>query len=1430
MIKKLLLIVSIFIITQCYAQVNLGLISAQRIGDGYGGNDVGYCAKLDAVGNIYVIGTFEGMVDFDPSLLSSYLSTSLGAPTGPNNKDVFFAKYSPTGNLIWIKSIGSISDEDGNYLDISPNGNITIAGSFYGTVDFDPSPATANLTVPAPKFFLAQYDANGNYLWANAICYTSIAGFTGLNSDASGNLLVSGFFSSSNDFDPSAAVATLSPTTNAFSDVFIAKYDGSGNYLWAKNVGGTSYDQCNSQVVDNLGNLYITGTFSSTADFDPSTATSNLVSAGQKDIFMAKYDAAGNYLWAKSIGSANYEACGMITKDNAGNIYLTGVYTTSLDCDPSAAVATLTCSSSSIFIAKYDFNGNYLMCFNAFYTPSGPGMYSLEVDNFNNIFLAAVGSVIKFNSSGIFQTSTYYGPTSTFAPMQLLANSNNDILVIGSCTGVLTINSSTTTLNSLVGTSFFLINYSNSLNYNWGFVSRDCQSAGTEGGTSIKIDAAGNVFVAGTYGGIVDFDPSAASVIDSSKNGSPDIFLSKYNAAGNLLWNKTFGSKSADGGKVLLELDAAGNIYLAGNFSDTIDFDPSPATANLIANMASGSNRVFFAKYDNNANYIWAKAIDGYNNTGSDATANGIGVDASGNVYLAGQFQGVTDFDPSTNNIFQVSQAGYRDVFFAKYDATGNYVWAKKVGGYLYDDYGEGLKLDQTGNLILVGEFTSTCDFDPSPATATIASSGSGGASGFMAKYDPSGNYIWAKAIAGPSAFNNILSVALNSNDEIFITGVFSGTCDFDPSTAVANLYCNGGYYDIFIARYDAAGNYIWAKSISGPGIDQSYALCLDGNQNVYVTGYCTGTLDFDPSAATVNISTNAGTQDIFIAEYDQSGNYLFANTIGGAFNIEAGTAIAADPNNNVIFTGGFRGTADFDLGPSVNNLVSLADGVDIFIAKYASCSSAIPASSPSLTAISPSICINSNSNLIVSSGTLNAAANWQWYTNSCGGLSAGSGTSISVSPTTTTVFYARGEGPCVSAGPCATVAVNVNSLPIISIAGPSSVCVGSSANFTASGATTYTWNTNANTTTVNVLPSVTTTYSVNGTDGNNCVNTQTVTLNINTTCADVWPGDANSDGMADNLDILELGLHFTQTGAVRTPTSNNWQSYFANNWTGLITNGKNLNNSDCDGNGLIDQNDTLAIFNNYGFLHAFKETSQTVTNPQLYLVPDQNFVNKDTWGSASIYFGDSLNQINNVNGIAYTLAFDKNYIEQDSVYITYPASFLNLSNQNLNFRKRNFNNGVIYTASTHTNNLNVNGYGKIATFYFKVKASLNIDTAFNMNILQANQSSANGFIIPLTTGSASLMVIGASVNIKENLASTKISIFPNPTKNSLKINSSKEIQKVEILSITGQILLNETGKGNSMQFNLDLFANGTYFVKVHIANESPVQKIIIKN
>ncbi len=405
------------------------------------------------------------------------------------------------------------------------------------------------------------------------------------------------------------------------------------------------------------------------------------------------------------------------------------------------------------------------------------------------------------------------------------------------------------------------------------------------------------------------------------------LFTFFHSNAQNYQWAKSIGGTSVDYGYSIV-LDDTDNVYVTGSFRLTADFDPGPDTAVLTS---AGWYDIFFAKYSSSGDYIWAKSLGGT----SEDIGNSIALDDSGNIYVAGYFRLTADFDPGTGSAdtAYLTGAGWEDIFFAKYSNSGDYIWAKSLGGPFEADIGNSIALDDSGNVYLTGYFRDTADFDPGPGTANLISAGNPDI--FFAKYSSSGNYIWAKRLGG--TFDDYgLSMALDDTGNVYITGYFEGTVDFDPGPGTASL-TSAGYpsvtrSDIFFAKYSSSGNYLWAKSLGGIGWDESTSIALDGTGNVYVTGYFQITADFDPGPGTANL-TSAGNWDIFFAKYSSSGEYIWAKKLGGTSD-DGGCSIALDSTGNVYVTGSFGGTADFDPGPGTVNLFS-AGGADIFFAAF---------------------------------------------------------------------------------------------------------------------------------------------------------------------------------------------------------------------------------------------------------------------------------------------------------------------------------------------------------------------------------------------------------------------------------------------------------------------------------------------------------------
>jgi len=434
-------------------------------------------------------------------------------------------------------------------------------------------------------------------------------------------------------------------------------------------------------------------------------------------------------------------------------------------------------------------------------------------------------------------------------------------------------------------------------------------SANNDYGNSIAVDAGGNVYVTGTFQGIADFDPGTGTAYLTAGSQN-DIFTAKYDSLGNYLWANRIGTSIWDEGNGIA-VDATGNVYIIGSITGS-------------------GNDILIAKYGSSGNFLWSKSIG---STGDDKGYS-IAVDAAGNVYITGYFKLTVDFDPGAGTA-NLTASVESDIFFAKYDANGNYIWANNIGG-TYAEAGYSITVDGSSNVYITGMFRQTADFDPSAGIANLTSVDLEDV--FFAKYDSLGNYLWAKSIssiANGDGDDQGYNIAVDAGENVYITGYFGSTADFDPGAGTANL-TSVGFSDIFFAKYDPSGNYLWAKSIGDVGFDRGYGISVDAGGGVYVTGYFSGIADFDPGAGTANLTAIGSSADIFYAKFDPSGNYLWAKSIGST-NDDIGHSIAVDAGGYIYMTGRFEGIADFDPGPETINLAT-AGLADIFFAKYQDC------------------------------------------------------------------------------------------------------------------------------------------------------------------------------------------------------------------------------------------------------------------------------------------------------------------------------------------------------------------------------------------------------------------------------------------------------------------------------------------------------------
>src|ERR1700757_869675 len=308
-------------------------------------------------------------------------------------------------------------------------------------------------------------------------------------------------------------------------------------------------------------------------------------------------------------------------------------------------------------------------------------------------------------------------------------------------------------------------------------------------------------------------------------------------------------------------------------------------------------------------NWVWAASGVG---TGTDEGYS-VATDAAGNVYLTGYFNSPT----ITFGAYTLTNVGVGDVYLVKYDPSGNVLWAKSVGGPS-DERSYLVRVDKSGNVLITGFFQSNT---LTVGTTTLTSAG--GPEVFLIKFDPNGNILWAKS-AGGSQEDLAYSVAMDANNNVYICGSFiSPTITFGTIT----LNNNSGYLNLFLAKYDANGNVLWAKTALGTFYYEGFSIAADVAGNVYLTGYFQGAYITFGSTTLVNSGSGP---DMYLAKYDANGNVLWAKQATGA-NSDMGNSLTIDLNGNILVSGSFQtGSATFG-----TTTLTSAGAMDGFLAKY---------------------------------------------------------------------------------------------------------------------------------------------------------------------------------------------------------------------------------------------------------------------------------------------------------------------------------------------------------------------------------------------------------------------------------------------------------------------------------------------------------------
>ncbi|MGH1365623.1 MAG: SBBP repeat-containing protein [Calditrichia bacterium] len=471
----------------------------------------------------------------------------------------FFSASMQAQDLLWGNRSGGGSSDSGLDIAVDASGNSYVTGHFEGEATFGEGQANETIlnSVGFLDIFVAKYDLNGLLMWVRQAGGLELAQGLHISVDASGSSSVTGVFDGMVTFgvgEANETTLTSSGSTN-IHDIFIARYDANGMLVWATRAGGQNSNDVGSSIaVDDFNNSYIAGYFSDSTIFGEGEANETTLSGfGSFDIFIAKYDANGLLHWAKEAGGISFEVGLGIAVNSSSQSYITGLFEGAITLGSGEANETVLTSvdGRDVFVAKYDADGLLLWAKRA----GGPG---------------------------------------------------------------------------------------------------------NDEGFGIEVGLAGSNYITGKFEDTATFGMIGTNETILNSQGANDVFVAKLAADGTLLWAKQSGGSGNDQGAEII-VDASGNGYLTGLFEGVATFGAGEANETIVT--SAGATDIFVTKYDSDGLVLWAKQAGGPSGDFSE----GIGVDAFGNSYIAGQFEGFATFGAGEANETILTSAGSADIFVAKY-------------------------------------------------------------------------------------------------------------------------------------------------------------------------------------------------------------------------------------------------------------------------------------------------------------------------------------------------------------------------------------------------------------------------------------------------------------------------------------------------------------------------------------------------------------------------------------------------------------------------------------------------------------------------------------------------------------------------------------------------------------------------------------------
>ena len=901
-----------------------------------------------------------------PTITTQYILTIKDTMTGCTSApDTMHLSLGVPMSLPYVTYYGGVSIDDGNAMTVDKFGNTYITGLTISDSGIATKGAYQTSRGGGEDAFLAKFNCAGNLEWATYYGDSGNDIGSALIADDSGNVYLAGYTESKKGIASAGSFQSSYGGGTYYGDAFLVKFNSSGQRQWGTYFGGSSDDYALGITFDKKENLYITGVTYSSSGIATSGAFITSNSIGD-DAFLAKFTKSGSRVWGTYYGGYGYR----VAPDDSGNIYLTGNILGGRIVATSGAYQTSNAGANDAYLAKFDSTGSLLWAtyfggkqdeFGLGIITDGSNVY-MAGTTLSNKGIATSGAyqtsfgggtgtgdvfLAKFNSAGAIQWSTYYGGKDDETEDGLQIGANNKLYIAGntaSANGIATSGAFQTAL-SRSGASF-IARFSLAGAREYG--TYDSASGATY---ALTLDNSDNIYISGT---IPENGLATSGAYQTSLAGGNDAFFAKLNLSpcsfsptinGNSSQCQNTGSNyyatkhnantyswKAVGGTinsgqnndtVSVQWGTAGNDTLwlfetNGTCKDSIMENVSvgqtpTAYAGAGQEICQAGNAVIIGPSARMAawKYTWTSLPSGFTSTLSNPVVAPT-VSTQYILTITDALSGCT----SAPDTMQVSIGTPMSTPYGTY-----------FGGSGIDE-GNSIAQDKYGNTYIAGQTYSTSGIATSGAYQT---SNGGGYDAFLAKYDCSGNLQWATFYGG-NAGDEAYGVTTDDSGNVYLTGETNSTNGIATSGAYQTSQAAGNY-DAFVAKFTSSGSFAWGTYYGGSGTTIGKGICIDANNDIYITGLTYSTYGIATSGAYL---TSIASEGAFVAKFTSVGNLVWGTYYGGGGGGDGGTGIVVDSNNNVCITG-FTGST-IGIATSGAYQTSFAGGTyDAFIAKFTS-------------------------------------------------------------------------------------------------------------------------------------------------------------------------------------------------------------------------------------------------------------------------------------------------------------------------------------------------------------------------------------------------------------------------------------------------------------------------------------------------------------